>query len=135
MCTFGTRCKLIANQQNLMNKLITPLFFLLVACGTPLPQLDGIDLEKWKGDKNGCQGERLRFLGPLQSQHEKLKGLSQDDIVKLLGRPDKNELYKRNQKFFFYALTPGKACGSANETQQLSIRFNAMGLAKEVIIE
>ncbi|MFM8911909.1 MAG: hypothetical protein ACKOE6_03170 [Flammeovirgaceae bacterium] len=118
-----------------MNKPSSLLLFLLVACGSPLPQLDGIDLEKWRTDKNGCQGERLRYLAPLQTQREKLKGLSQDEVVELLGRPDKNELYKRNQKFFFYSLSPGKECGTDSSHQQLSIRFNAMGLAKEVVIE
>lgn len=118
-----------------MNKLQVLLFFLLTCCGNPIPQMDGINMQQWRTDKNGCRGERLRYLNPLQTQREKLKGLSQDEIVELLGRPDQNELYKRNQKFFYYSLTPGKDCGLATVARRLSIRFNAVGLAKEVVIE
>jgi outer membrane protein assembly factor BamE (lipoprotein component of BamABCDE complex) len=74
-------------------------------------------------------------LSDLISQKEELKGLSEDDIIELLGRPDRNELYKRNQKFYYYDLEPGKPCDSTAHNQQLILRFNAMGLAKEVAIE
>jgi hypothetical protein len=118
-----------------MYKLLALSLFLLVCCGRPLPTLDSINLEKWKQDKNGCLGYRAESIDRLNAQKEKLRGLSQDEIVQLLGRPDQNELYKRNQKFFFYALSPGKTCGTDSVSKKLSLRFNAMGLAKEVIIE
>jgi outer membrane protein assembly factor BamE (lipoprotein component of BamABCDE complex) len=112
-----------------------PVFFIAASCGKSLPTIDKIDLEKWRSDKWGCAKDRQQGLLVLTEQKEKLKGLSQDDIVKLLGRPDKNELYKRNQKFFYYYLTPGEKCGIDTATQRLSLRFNAMGFAKEVLIE
>ncbi len=64
-------------------------------------------------------------------------------IVSLLGNPDQNELYKRNQKFYTYFLQPGPGCAAANAApgdrdaapKKLVIRFNAMGLAKEIIVE
>jgi hypothetical protein len=58
-------------------------------------------------------------------------------IVKLLGKPDRNELFKRNQKFFLYFIDPAPECvpGDSAVVQKLVIRFNAMGLAKEVAIE
>ncbi|MFN7494280.1 MAG: hypothetical protein ACK5RG_15280 [Cyclobacteriaceae bacterium] len=111
------------------------LALILVSCGKPLPQLDNLDLEKWKNDKFACGHEREKMRESLTAQIEKLKGLSQDDIVKLLGRPDENELYKRNQKFFYYYITPGKKCEQDTISQKLSLRFNAMGFAKEVLIE
>ena len=136
MCTFECAHKVKANTLNLHpTRLITFLFFMLMACGKPLPAFDNLDLEKWRNDKNGCQGERALNLTSLESQKDKLRGLSQDDIVKLLGRPDQNELYKRNQKFFHYLLTPGKECGKDSSSLKLSLRFNAMGFAKEVIVE
>jgi len=79
---------------------------------------------------------RTRFLTDLENQKEELKGLSEKDIINLLGRPDQNELYKRNQKFYRYDITPGKSCSSSTGAgQQLVIRFTAMGYAKEVSIE
>lgn len=113
----------------------TILLLLLPGCSKPVPTFEKIDLTKWKNDKWGCLKDRLAALPELVEQKEKLKGLSQDDIVKLLGRPDKNELYKRNQKFFYYYLTPGMNCGRDTIAQRLSLRFNAMGFAKEVLVE
>lgn len=113
------------------------LFLLvLISCGKKLPSFDGIDLAKWKEDKNGCIGDRSQSIAILEQQKDKLKSLDQMEIVNLLGRPDRNELYKRNQKFFYYFLEAGVICGVENEhPKRLSIRFNAVGLAKEVIVE
>ena len=116
-----------------MKKLFILLACIAISCGKPLPQFENIDLAKWKNDKNGCQGERLKMLGPLKEQKEKLKGLSENEILKLLGRPDRNELYKRNQKFYEYFIEPGGDCQKDSTRLILSIRFNAVGLAKEVI--
>jgi outer membrane protein assembly factor BamE (lipoprotein component of BamABCDE complex) len=56
-------------------------------------------------------------------------------IIALLGRPDQNELYSRNQKFYYYSLEPGKVCGMNSESKRLSVRFNATGRAKEIELE
>lgn len=112
------------------------LSVVLVACGKPLPDLSPLNLEQWKEDKNGCMRFREQSISYLMDQLEELKGLSEKDIIKLLGRPDRNELYKRNQKFYYYDVAPGKSCSNPHpENQQLVLRFNAMGLAKEVTIE
>ncbi len=105
------------------------------SCGKPLPDLSPIDLQQWKEDKGGCKNIRVNFLSDLSSQKDELKGLSEKDIIGLLGRPDRNELYKRNQKFYYYDVEPGKLCDSSAINQQLILRFNAMGRAKEVAIE
>jgi hypothetical protein len=112
------------------------LLILLSGCGKPLPTLDKINLTKWKEDKNACLGDRSKSIASLQTEKDKLKALTESDIIKLLGRPDQNELYKRNQKFYRYLLEPGVVCGIDNSNpKRLTIRFNAIGLAKEVIIE
>ena len=112
------------------------ILLVLVACGKSLPDLQGIDLDRWKDDKNGCQGHRIVMEPALTSELTKLKGLAEMDIIHLLGRPDQNELYKRNQKFYFYFIHAGPPCPQADSTQKrLSICFNAMGFAKEVAIE
>jgi hypothetical protein len=58
-------------------------------------------------------------------------------VVELLGRPDQNELYTRNQKFYYYFIQPAPDCGGSKDSisSRLVIRFNAMGLAKEVSVE
>lgn len=110
---------------------------LLASCGKPLPQLDNFDQKAWKNDKNACLGHRLVLAGSLEAQKEKMLALDEMSIVSLLGKPDQNELYKRNQKFYIYYLQPGPVCqpAAAVPTKKLVIRFNAMGLAKEITVE
>ncbi|MBI1770366.1 MAG: hypothetical protein HYR67_18505 [Bacteroidetes bacterium] len=119
-----------------MQKLIILLVWAAFSCGKPLPQLEGIDMKQWKADKLGCSGFREKSLDIFSSQKNKLKGLSEADILQLLGRPDQNELYKRNQKFFYYFVESSSKCDSSKtDARRLSIRFNAMEMAKEVVIE
>lgn len=111
------------------------LSLLLITCGKPLPDLNPIDLVQWKDDKGGCNQRRLAFIEALKNQKDELKGFSEKDIIKVLGRPDHNELYKRNQKFYYYDIDPGKSCNDQVAGQQLVIRFTAMGYSKEVSID
>jgi outer membrane protein assembly factor BamE (lipoprotein component of BamABCDE complex) len=113
------------------------LVVLFSSCGQSLPTLENIDLKIWSRDKNACDGTRATMTDALDRQKEKLLGLSENQIVSLLGRPDHNELYKRNQKFYYYFLEPAPNCPTAKSTRahQLIIRFSAMGMAKEVSIE
>lgn len=112
------------------------LSLLIMTCGKPLPDLAPINLALWKSDKGGCNRQRITFMEEFKNQKDELKGLSEKNIIKLLGRPDHNELYKRNQKFYYYDIEPGKSCDDQVVTgNQLVIRFTAMGYAKEVSIE
>lgn len=109
---------------------------LLFACRNDLPTLEGVDLEKWKKDKNACLGSRQLMESALRAEISKLKGLSEMDVIGLLGRPDQNELYKRNQKFYYYFISPGPGCVTADTIfHKLAVRFNAMGYAQLVSIE
>lgn len=120
-------------------KRLSILFYLLVlltSCGKTLPTFDNLDLEMWKKDKDGCNGYRFETREAIETNIEKLKGLSEMDIVNLLGSPDQNELYKRNQKFYTYFLQPSASCSQpVINPKKLVVRFNAMGLAKEVTVE
>ena len=113
-------------------KIIFLFTLILAACGKPLPELENMDMESWKADRNGCKHDREKMIKPLTDQQKKLEGLSEDQILKLLGKPDQNELWKRNQKFYKYFLEPGGPCQKDSADVILSIRFNAMNLAKEV---
>lgn len=120
-----------------MQRPLSAVLFLLIlsACGKPLPTLDGVNLDKWKEDKNACSGDRQKMEQSLAAEVSKLRGLSEMDIVKMLGRPDENELYKRNQKFYSYYVTPGPDCPDHQETpRKLVVRFNAMGYAQLVSV-
>jgi hypothetical protein len=110
---------------------------ILFSCGKALPELKGIDTKSWKEDKGACNHLRSGMIGAMKAEKEKLLALDEMQIVELLGRADENELYKRNQKFFYYYLEPSPLCDSVNgkNATRLVIRFNAIGLAKEVSLE
>jgi len=117
---------------------ICVMMLMMSSCLKPQPVLDGIDVESWKKDKNGCGTTRTQSLHQIQQQKEKLLALTELDIVAILGNPDRNELGKRNEKFYYYFLEPSRYCrqGSVKDkATRLAIRFNAMGLAKEVRVE
>lgn len=115
---------------------VIPLLFLF-SCGKALPTLDEIDLQAWQDDKKACSGKRTAMMTAMDVQSEKLLALSEQEIIRLLGKPDENELYKRNQKFYYYFVQPSKACSDSitQDPKKLVIRFNAVGLAKEIDIQ
>jgi hypothetical protein len=111
------------------------LLFTVFSCGKSLPSLHNIDLQNWTKDKNACGGQRAGMVEAFKSQKDKLLGLSEAQIIEVLGRPDRNELYKRNQKFYYYFLQPSLQCPMPTaDALQLTIRFSAMGIAQEVSI-
>ena len=115
---------------------LTIMALMVLSCGKDLPTLEGIDTDQWKKDKNACTGQRQSMEPPLRAELSKLKGLSEMDIIALLGRPDQNELYKRNQKFYYYFISPGPGCTNVvSSAHKLVLRFNAMGYAQLVSIE
>lgn len=98
--------------------------------------LEGFDEEKWKSDGQGCLGHRSEMIEAVRNVKQKLKGMSQEGIQAVLGKPTRHELYRRNQKFFIYQVGPGAQCqnGSANATI-LEIRFDALGRADEIVFQ
>ena len=64
---------------------------LLFGCGKSLPSIDGLDLSKWKDDKNGCGGFRGTVEELVIKQKDKLLSLTETDIIRLLGKPDETE--------------------------------------------
>ena len=96
----------------------------------------GFNEQAWKHDKHGCEGIRYSMIDKLRSIEDELKGLDNDEIISVLGKPEKTTLGKRNLKHFVYAVTPATSCiiDTTRKKIELTIRFNAVGLAYEVII-
>lgn len=118
-----------------MKFLITALIACTLFSCNATVDLKNFDEQAWQNDKGACQKVRSSMQEDLEKAKEQLKGLNQDEIVSVLGRPDENELYKRSQKFFIYYITPKNCDGQEfKQYTYLSIRFNATGLAKEVIV-
>ena len=100
------------------------------------PELSGFNSDQWKNDKNGCEGVREDMVDQLYEVKDELTGLKEKQVIRLLGRPDIAELYKRGQRFFEYNISPGEDCNrETNKDINLVIRFNSLGMANEINIE
>lgn len=115
---------------------ILALTLIVFSCSS-LPEIENVDLEKWKEDKHGCKSYRIEVIDEILNQKEKLKGLTQNDIIKLMGTADQHELYERSQKFFIYHLEPGNGCENFDGKyfKAFYIRFNSLDQAIDFIIQ
>ena len=125
--------------QNFRSLSLVLLCYLFVSsCGKSLPALEGFTHDVWKQDMNPCNHKRTAMRESVKQQKDKLLGLDEMDILNMLGKPDENELYTRNQKFYHYYLEPSPACSSMTaqpgSAEKLTLRFNALGLVKEVTV-
>jgi hypothetical protein len=117
--------------------------FLLVGC-KETPKLENFDSDIWKKDKLACKNQRKDLVKSILQQKEKLKRLGQNQIIKILGRPDFQELQNRNQRTYIYFYEKGEPCQTPNSIKKyadlstakiLKIRFNATDMVNEVFIQ
>ena len=111
--------------------------FITISCSSEKATLDNFDTDVWKRDSKACGNERSKFADALMAQKDKLLGFNEIEIVNTLGKPDQQEIYKRHEKFYYYFLEPSAECERVgnDHARRLVIRFNAVGLSKEVNIE
>jgi hypothetical protein len=107
----------------------------LASCGKSI-DVEGFDVKNWRKDRGGCNGERKRLTEELTKIKKKFKGHTSEDVVATLGKPDREDLYSRNQKFYYYYLEPGTHCEDGNmkksEADYVSFRLSAMNRVTEV---
>lgn len=111
-------------------------FLLMTGCRKEV-KLENVDATSWAQDKNGCNGYRKENIATLMQQKDKILGLNQIELNKVLGKPDKVALYKRSQRFYVYYLN-GYACSGDSIMKQLTsmqIRLSAMDIANEIFIQ
>lgn len=95
-------------------------------------------MDQWRSDRKACDGARMLTKDTFAVQRDKILALNESEVVSTLGIPDSQELTKRNQKFYYYYLEPHGECATADSIPKplrIAIRFNAIGLAKEVRVE
>jgi hypothetical protein len=101
-----------------------------------LRKLENFDDVAWIQDKNGCNGDRMLLKDNLLASKYYMRGLKAEQIEEYLGKPDAQELYDRNQKYYIYFLEPGPKCADAKENPLgLFVRFTAVGIANEFTIK
>lgn len=113
------------------------MVFYFISCTSSI-DLAEFSAEDWKSDRNGCKSKRGSMLESVMAQKEQILGKAEHDVLKIMGRPDKNELYRRQQKFYIYYLEPGPLCEesiqASDSASYLSLRFNATGIVKEIFV-
>ena len=120
-----------------MRNSLSNIFLIIIITGCSNNISVSFDNESWKLDSNGCQDKRIKIYQSIIEYQNEILGLTNKEIIKILGKPERNELYRRNQKFFIYYISPASKCNILNDedTLFLFIRFNAVGLSQEVFVQ
>ncbi len=114
---------------------LLPIILIIFLFGCNDISINDFDKEIWKNDKNACKNQRASQIDALIAHKNLILGFSQQEVVDLLGRPDKNELYSRGQKFYLYSILPNEFCSSSSSVKTLRIRFNALNSVSEITID
>ena len=108
----------------------------MVSCSRKV-ELENVNLENWKSDRNGCLGLRLDDLEEFREIKNELLGKDNQALIKTFGRPDKVELADRSQSFFIYFLEAGPDCTNTDKKEEplkAIFRLNAISRVSEVTI-
>jgi len=120
-----------------MRNPILLLFFLIFFVSGCLKKVDvgSFDAEAWKSDPKGCLLKRPDLIEELNKHKKAFLGLYQKDVLKLLGAPEEQELYKRSQTYYIYYIDAAESCEShVEQPRKLYIRFTSLGIANELTI-
>lgn len=115
-----------------------PSFLLILLFSGCVQEIQvSFDNNAWKTDRKGCKGIRIGMYPEIVESQKEILGLTNKEIIRVLGKPQRNELYRRNQKFFIYQISPASECKNTYnaETLFLFVRFNAVGLSQEVFVQ
>lgn len=113
------------------------LFFICVSACSSKVDMEGIDLEAWKKDRNGCQGLRAPQIETFRLVKNDLLGKDNQALIKTFGRPDRVELADRSQNFFIYYIDASPNCDLEDlkaEPLKVIFRLNALSRVSEVNI-
>ena len=109
------------------------LLLMHFACSTKPTVPDNFDQEAWQSDPRGCKGVRAQVMERFFPNKSALIGLSENEVLALMGKPDRQQLYQRNQKFYFYNLDKGPLCGdSSHVANEIYLRMSATFQVTEV---
>ncbi len=112
--------------------LLVSLFFL--SCSAP-SSLGQLNLDTWREDRGACMNKRKGEIGALNAEKAGLLGKSSNEIGRLFGAPDIQQLGSRNLKIYIYFLEEGPHCqdkSQVSDAEKAVFRFNAVSLLTEI---
>lgn len=85
----------------------------------------------------GCEGQRSEQVNLILNNKKEWLGIDDDEIVDLLGRPERSYYYERNVRAFGYYLATGKQCdiNQGKFGKRILVEFNATGFSKRIFLE
>lgn len=110
----------------------------LAGCTTQPVDIPGLDEAAFRADPGGCQGNRDQMKESIFANDNSFKGLSQEEIYATLGKPDRQNLATRSQKYYVYFIEPSPTCSpgaTSSKPLTLLIRFSAINRATEISYE
>lgn len=122
-----------------MNRILSAaLLAVCLGCAGP-DSLGKLNLKAWRDDRGACNGVRPGLLDDFMAVRDQIKGIHSNDLGKMLGRPDINQITDRNQKLYIYYVEKGPQCdgnvGAKSNAKSVALRVNAVGLVSEVTIQ
>jgi hypothetical protein len=109
------------------NQLVISLLLSLLSGCYKSPVIVGFDSARWR-ESVVCAAYRLEGAMFLAANKTQMQGLSQNEIINLLGT-GRHQLDERNEKYFYYTLT--RDCAD-KPNQSLEVRFDAVGRVRDV---
>jgi hypothetical protein len=113
------------------------IFFIFSSCSDGY-QLKDFNKSKWQKDKKGCSGKRLELVKVLLDNKTRLKGMDDDDLLDLLGKPEKTVYYGRGRKDYSYYVSPGGQCADKTDVKpgsRLLVEFDALGYVNIITLQ
>ncbi len=116
------------------------IFLTFSSCNSKKPDFKNFDFNKWNSDRKGCKNLRLTQKTALNALKQDIKGVSQNDIAEIFGRPDAQILDERNKKIYVYYLETGEQClneriQKPSQSETVALYFNAVGLVIEMTFQ
>ncbi len=88
----------------------------------------------WRNDTTACKIDRAKFNEHVTLNKDQLIGLNQQELLSILGQPDKKELIDKGLSFLIYDIKGGKKCQTTHASEKLYIRIGALGMVRELQI-
>lgn len=101
------------------------LLFSLFSCKN-IPNLKQFDSKLWKSDPMGCLGIRKKNIETLNEIKGDLVGISEDQLLEVMGMPDRKILEERSKKQYLYYLSSIVCANKLMENTAVVVDFDAL---------
>ncbi len=107
----------------------------LFACGAEKNiSVNDFDTETWKSDKNACLGKRAEIFKNFEKIKPIVLQMTENELTENFGKPDRNILHERAQRFFGYMIDNCCQTESGKTCRMLQIKLDPFDRVREVAV-